>query len=262
MVEAASQRAPLFADIFGGSQKDPRGESLRPVVFLHGWLMDRRTWSAVVDAPELADALRVCVDLRGHGRSTGAAPDTLSSQADEVLRLATDMGWSTFDVVGHSMGGGVAQILAARAPHRVRRVALLATVPIGGLPLPPDIYASFDDLAEKRDALEAFLAPQIVDASALAAAVDLAVACPTATAQRSLRAWTQGAERPPDGSLTMPCLIMGGAEDAYISRELLETQVAPIFSDAELRILESCGHYPQLDQPATVARALGDFLGA
>ena len=82
-------------------------------------------------APQLVPALRVVrIDLPGFGSSapTRDAVRTLRGRARAVLALADHLGLDHFAVLGHSMGGGTALVLAAEHRRRVRRLALVASL--------------------------------------------------------------------------------------------------------------------------------------
>lgn len=96
-----------------------------PLVLLHGAYMSTGTFGPLL--PGLAARRRVVVpDLQGHGRTTDAdRPITYEGMADDVAALLAHLGIERADVVGYSMGAGVALQLAIRHPERVR-----ALVPI------------------------------------------------------------------------------------------------------------------------------------
>jgi len=82
-------------------------------------------------APPLASEVRlVRVDLPGFGGSAAdeAATRTLAGRARAVLELADHLGLSRFGLIGHSMGGGTALVLAAQERARVSHLVLLASV--------------------------------------------------------------------------------------------------------------------------------------
>ena len=78
---------------------------------------------------------QVChFDNRGvHRSSAPPGPYTTELMARDALLLADDIGWSSFHIVGISMGGMISQRLALLAPERVRSLTLVATRGIGGL---------------------------------------------------------------------------------------------------------------------------------
>ncbi len=98
------------------------------------------------------------LDLPGHGHSTWlpvGAEYTLSSAISILLQIADALGWERFTLLGHSLGGGVASLLAAAAPERVE--ALIAIEALGALAEPVqstatrlrDAVASARTLAER-----------------------------------------------------------------------------------------------------------------
>jgi pimeloyl-ACP methyl ester carboxylesterase len=99
-----------------------------PVILLHGLAgAADLNWSATI--PVLAHTYCVVApDLRGHGL-TMAQPDrfTLEDAADDVAAIADSLALDSFIVVGYSMGGAIAQLLAKRHRNRVRGLVLCAT---------------------------------------------------------------------------------------------------------------------------------------
>jgi pimeloyl-ACP methyl ester carboxylesterase len=109
-----------------------------PLVLIHGIATDRRIWEFVV--PELARSRRVVtLDLPGFGQSAPAGEDfDLERVAGRIARGLAGRGLrGPVDLVGHSLGGGVAITLAAMRPRLVRRLILVA--PAGLRPFPAPI---------------------------------------------------------------------------------------------------------------------------
>jgi pimeloyl-ACP methyl ester carboxylesterase len=107
----------------------PRG-SAPPLVLLHGLNDSHLTWKHV--APALAADRHVLMpDLPGHGRSGRPnASYTLAWHAHTIAEWLKASGLEQVDVLGHSYGGGVAQMLLLECPERVRRLVLVSP---GGL---------------------------------------------------------------------------------------------------------------------------------
>jgi pimeloyl-ACP methyl ester carboxylesterase len=101
-----------------------------PVLAIHGITSSSRTWSFVaraLDNPVLAP------DLRGRGRSNHLpGPWGMVQHAEDCAEVVAASGGVPLVVVGHSMGGFVATVLAARRPDLVRGIVLVD----GGLPFP------------------------------------------------------------------------------------------------------------------------------
>ncbi|MGW6485523.1 alpha/beta fold hydrolase [Streptomyces sp. NPDC055059] len=99
-----------------------------PLVLLHALGEDATDWEAVV--PALARSRRVyALDLRGHGRSDWPGDYSLELMQADVLRFLDALGLGPVDLIGHSMGGIVAYLLAEDHPQRVSRL-ILEDVPI------------------------------------------------------------------------------------------------------------------------------------
>lgn len=95
-----------------------------PVVLLHALGSSARTWSRFAAAlPRTSIAL----DLPGHGTAEHTGDYSFTAMADHVLDALA--GHETVDVVGHSMGGAVAQHLAMRNPGLVRRMVIEDAAP-------------------------------------------------------------------------------------------------------------------------------------
>lgn len=100
-----------------------------PVVMLHGAFMAvSGDWAEWVG--ELAKTRKViAVEMQGHGRTADIdRPMSGANLADDVVALLDELKISKADVIGYSMGGGVALELAVRHPERVRKVVCLSAV--------------------------------------------------------------------------------------------------------------------------------------
>jgi len=94
----------------------------RPMILLHGGLMSGEMFGPVL--PLLADRHQVVtVDLQGHGRTADIdRPIDIRLMADDIAALIDHLALATPDVVGYSLGGGVALHTAAKYPAKVRRL--------------------------------------------------------------------------------------------------------------------------------------------
>ncbi|MER7798297.1 alpha/beta fold hydrolase [Microbacterium sp. NPDC096154] len=101
-----------------------------PLLLIAGQAVDHTSWRISVDL--LQDDRRVIVfDHRGVGASGLGAADRYETRlfAEDVVAVLDDAGVERVDVVGHSMGGRIAQWLAIDAPQRVRRLVLVSSTP-------------------------------------------------------------------------------------------------------------------------------------
>ncbi|MFF7983312.1 alpha/beta fold hydrolase [Streptomyces sp. NPDC007901] len=118
-----------------------------PVVLLHALGENATDWEAVTQA--LARSQRVyALDLRGHGRSDWPGDYSLELMQADVLRFLDILGLDRVDLIGHSMGGVVAYLLAQEHPRRVGRMVLEdVAVPLPrepSTPTRPDGELTFD----------------------------------------------------------------------------------------------------------------------
>lgn len=102
------------------------------VLALHGWLDNAASFLPM--APFLGSLDLVAIDLPGHGRSAHLPPGadySFPGAIASVLDVADALGWERFALLGHSMGAGIASLVAAACPQRVER--LVAVEALGAL---------------------------------------------------------------------------------------------------------------------------------
>lgn len=108
----------------GGKAFNP---ALPTVVFIHGAQNDHSVWALQSRYLAHHGYSVLAVDLPGHGRSKGAAKQSVEAMADWLLVLLAAAGVSKAALVGHSMGSLIALETAHKAPDRVTKLALLGS---------------------------------------------------------------------------------------------------------------------------------------
>jgi 3-oxoadipate enol-lactonase len=241
---------------------DPNGPAL---VFAHALGTDLRLWDRLL--PLLpAGWRRVRYDLRGHGL-TEAPPgdywmgDLVADAAAVVEHLATVP--SVF--VGSSLGGVVAQGLAAERPDLVRGLVLMntaakiatpaiwaervATVRAGG------VAAVADAVLERwfPPRTRAERSAELAGWRAMLERTTTAgyAGCAAALAETDLREST--------ARLAVPALVIAGSEDGSTPVDLVR-ETAALLDGATFRVIPGAGHLPSVDRPDAVAEAIGGFL--
>lgn len=121
------------------------------LVLIHGFGSERLSWAG--NAPGLMEVARVhALDLPGHGDSLDAAAGDGSPEAlaDAVLAALEEQGIERMHLLGHSLGGGIALVMAERAAGRVASLSLLAPAGLGTID--HDFLARFPELTSKEEA--------------------------------------------------------------------------------------------------------------
>jgi pimeloyl-ACP methyl ester carboxylesterase len=243
-----------------------------PLVLLHAFPLDHSMWAF---QEPLAEQVRLVVpDLRGFGGSDEAVPESIAALADDVVALLDAVHVAGPAVIcGISMGGYVAQHVAARHPDRVAAVILVATKLEADS---AEARAGRTDLAAKvgrlglgiladamiprllADSAEARRAPGRADVESLLRRTILAQRVETVqTALAALGARPDMTE--PLRQLRAPALLVAGAEDAITPPECLQAAKA-IIPRAKLLIVPAAGHMVPLEQPEVFNAAVLEFL--
>lgn len=236
------------------------------VLVLHGWFGDHGIWAPTYPFLDRERFSYAFMDMRGYGDSRALTGEyTMAEIAADALALAEGLGWERFSVVGHSMGGMAAQRLAVAAPTRVTALVGVTPVPASGVPFPPEIRALFQ--AARSDD-QAALA--VIDASlghGLVPAVGrhvLAHARRTATAaafSAYLDAFSRTEFSAQARGLSIPMLVLVGANDGGVSEEFVRATFPALYPQARIEVLGNAGHYPMIEVPLRLVTAIETFLG-
>jgi len=264
---------PRYEDLSGLRVRYVRRGRGPTLVLLHGLASSIYTWADVI--PALAeDHDVVAADLPGFGGSD--IPEELSSSVypATVLALMDRLAISRATLVGNSLGGSVAVVLAARHPERVRRIVLIDAAGfnldpsrrplilrlIGFAPVP----AALDALPIRRRVVTAALRQVFHERSRVTpekVEEYLApLARPGATeAIRSLLNQPASFGLPAlVREVRVPTLIIWGRNDRWVPVADAD-RFASAIPAARKVVLEECGHLPQEERPAEVARLLEEF---
>ena len=266
-----------LAALRGGTPGGPR------LLCLHGWLDNAASFLPL--APHLAGFDLVALDLPGHGASAHRAPGYDYAFVDwvhDALDAMDALGWDRADWLGHSMGGAIAASVAAAAPARVRRLALVEALG----PVAAEAQGAGKRL---RDAVAARRAltgkpPRLIPDLDTAVAARLAASRMTPEAarlivERNLRPIEGGYAWRSDPRLTLPSHLRLTEETVQSLLRAIEAPVLVIAADpappyftpdvraARLACLADGrvevipgGHHLHMEQPARVAAPLLDFL--
>lgn len=249
-----------------------------PLVLLHGLADSHRTWRRV--APLLARDFRVLMpDLPGHGWSGRPdAPYTLAWYVRMVCDWMEAIGVAHAHVCGHSFGGGIAQWMLLENRARVDRLALIAPGGLGREVSLPMRLAAFPLLGPALTPptmwLGALLGPRLFPAGfghmepeEIRLVVRMIRIRGTARAFRRSLAnvvnlsgqCVQTMARAHEVTSLPPIALFWGTEDPVIPIRH-GARLMGRATGITLTAYPGCGHHPQLDHHAALARALADFL--
>jgi pimeloyl-ACP methyl ester carboxylesterase len=249
----------------------------QPLVLIHGLATTRQIWGLVV--PALAERRRVVtLDVPGFGESAPAGPGfELEAVAERIARgLAARGVRAPFDLVGHSLGAGIAVTLAAARPRAVRRLVLVAPAGLGNYSRAASyaLAATADGLlaarrragalADLRWGRRVLLGFAAADGASIAPTQARLMIDASAGARRTATALatiTRANLIPVLGRTEAPLGVMWGAEDRTIPARNAE-HVRGARPDARVVVIERAGHVPMVERPEEFVAALERLLAA
>lgn len=257
---------------------DEAGVGGRPLLLLHGYTGGKNDFVDVIGPLAERGWHVVAPDHRGHGSSSKpASEDDYSFElfAADALALADTLGWDSFVLLGHSMGGMIAQILTLTAPERVRGLILMDTSH-RRVEIDPEIVALGAKLA-REEGLEVIigLLAEMEDPLSTPAHERLCAerpgyrergddntrACSPAMYASMLLQITGDGDRLGDlASIACPTLVIVGDQDVPFIEP--SRRMADAIPGARLELLAGAGHSPQFESPDEWWRAVGPFLDA
>lgn len=237
-----------------------RGPTL---VFLHYWGGSSRTWDLVLDRLTGRDV--ITIDARGWGRSRRlGGPYTLEQLATDALAVIDDAAISDYVLVGHSMGGKVAQLAAATRPAALRGLVLVGSGPAKPPAQITPEYQQQLSRAYDSEKSVAFARDNILTSTELPDAIKSQIVSDSRSGSERARA-----EWPLHGivedivertrMIDVPVLIIAGAKDQVEPVAVQRDNLAKYLSDAELVVIPDTGHLIPLEAPASLVDAMLRF---
>jgi pimeloyl-ACP methyl ester carboxylesterase len=231
-------------------------------VFLHYWGGSARTWHHVTQALSSTNRC-LALNLRGWGRSV--AHDgryDLDAMAEDAASVIAAERLGRLVLVGHSMGGKIAQMLAGSALEGLGGLVLVAPAPPSPMPVPAEIRAAM--LASYQSAEGVAQALTVLSRRVLADKDRAMVEADTLRgAEAAKRAWTENgmtADVGGRGSFNGPVTVVVGDQDQVERPENLRAALAETYPQAEFRILPGIGHLSPLEAPEAIVAACRELL--
>ncbi|MFI5619412.1 alpha/beta fold hydrolase [Streptomyces sp. NPDC051567] len=235
------------------------------VIVLHDWFGTTANWGSVLDYLDPGAFSYAFLDYRGYGdrRDVPGSYD-LPEIADDVLALADELGWATFSLLGHSMGGKAAQQVLVRAPERIEKLIGLTPVPASPYAMDEATHALFYGAAEAPENRRAIL--DLVTGNRASRhwlermlAHSLAVSRPEAFAGY-LASWQQSDLSAAVKGNTVPVLVLVGEYDLALTAGTARDTWQTWYPNCRVRTIPGSGHYPPHETPVAFATEVEEFL--
>ena len=242
-----------------------RNNARQSLVFVHGYLGGSEQWS---------DQLRhfstdfnvITLDLPGFGLNAHLdAPDSITGFAQYVLSELDKQSIRQFILVGHSMGGMIAQEMMRLAATRVKKLVLYGTGPVGVMP------GRFETIEESRNKVKAKgvdITAQYIAAKWFVGGVnghgydgcaDIAIMSSMQAALAGLTAMETWSGVDALANINVPTLVLWGDQDKSYHWALPEMLWREI-PNAGLSVVAGCSHAVHLEKPKLFNELLEDFL--
>lgn len=245
---------------------DVRGDADAPaLVFSNSLGTDFRIWDEV--AARLAPRRRVVLyDKRGHGLSEATpAPYSIDDHVGDLAALIDHLGIRRAGVVGLSVGGLIAQGLAAARPDLVAALVLIGTGPKLGT---AEAWNGRIETATTRgiaaladDILARWFTPAFrsADNEAFAGYRAMLTRSPVEGYAGTCAALRDADLTVSTRALDLPVLCLVGDQDGSTPPDLVRA-TAGLIAGSEFRVIEAAGHIPCVEQPETTAGLIEDFF--
>ena len=237
------------------------------LVFVHGYLGGSEQWKDQVVAFSKSFNV-ITVDLPGYGLSNKQpAFETIGGNADYVLEELDIQGIDRFHLLGHSMGGMIAQEMVSQAPKRVKKLVLYGTGPVG---IMPGRFESIEESKQrlKNEGVEVYARRisatwfvQGTDCFNYQGCADIAAQASSQAALAGLTAMEGWSGTDTLAGIASPTLVLWGDRDQSYQWALPEKLWREI-PDASLSVVPGCSHAVHLEKPQLFNAILLDFLTA
>lgn len=227
------------------------------VILVHGWMVSGRVWNRLLP---LLHGFRVIVpDLRGSGASSALANGsvTLADHVTDLVALVEALDIHDAHLVGHSMGGQVAALLAARCSQRFGTATLMNPVPVGGLEFPEALQPLFRNCGGNAEHISQIIEMSCIraDDTAKAELLEDALTTPADVISTGFEAFRRGETNAALEMLDVPTTIIA-TDDPFLPPAFLQQAIVDHLPNARLVHLQGPGHYPQVEMPDATADVL------
>ena len=238
---------------------------MKPLVLVHGFMGGAAQWDGALDLI-MQQREVIAVDLPGFGENADLTPlDTIAAFADWVLSYLSKKKIDDFHLLGHSMGGMIAQEMVRKSSARVDKLILYATGSIGELPgrfetieqSKQRVIADGPKATARRISATWFLNGDAADGYAPFAAI--AEKSSSAAIQAGLSAMAGWSGVQNLGAISQNTLVLWGDQDRTYPWDQIERLWRSI-PDSRLAVVPDCAHAVHAENPEIFQRLITGFL--
>ena len=201
----------------------------------------------------------VVVDLCGHGKSPGQGHDSIAENASDIVALLDALEIESAVIVGHSMGGAIAQTLALDHGKRVAALVLIATG--ARLAVNPALISGIvTDTPATIASLNRWTWSKAASESLREQSAEIMRQTDSQVIQRDFTACDRFNVRKRLAQIASKTLVMAGEQDKMTPLSLSQ-EMADQIPLAELEVTPQGSHMFMLEQAATTAQTIEDWLG-
>ncbi len=240
-----------------------KGLGVKNIVFIHGNLSNTIWWEKTLDIlPEQYTGY--ALDLPGSGLTpeTGER-HTIQYLADFVKGFVDALGLNELIVVGHSMGGGVAQLFTLTNPDMVKGLVLLDSMSADGFHVlyntGQERLKSLIDNFELLNKSIRVIAPMCNDEAMLQRTIEQSSKASEQVFLEQPITMHESNWMDRVHNIACPTLFIHGKDDHFVPQDGSERTAAAI-PNCELKYIENCGHYPMSEQPEAFYKTLLGFI--
>ncbi|MGV0026831.1 alpha/beta fold hydrolase [Phormidesmis priestleyi] len=230
-----------------------QGEGSPALVFLHYFGGSSNAWIEVI-AQLQHEAHCIALDLPGFGDSDSIADPTVEAVATYVSALVQQL-QKQYILVGHSMGGKIALAMAATQPTGLRSLVLLAPSPPTPEPMEDSERSHLLHTGGDRSAAEETI-HKITARPLPNALFDRVIQDNIRSSPTAWQAWLECGSRQDISAkmskIAVPVLVVAGAEDPVMSKDLLQQEVVDRLTTARLVVVPQVGHLLPIENPQAV----------
>lgn len=243
------------------------GQGRERVLVMHDWFCDATSYDSMRPYLDPKTFTYAFMDLRGYGKSkTTPGECTAEEAAQDAIALADSLKWDQFHVVGHSMTGMVAQLIALMAPDRIKSVTAITPVPACGSPVPEEVMGFLENAAESNDESARQIVGFMTGGRHDKPFIEYKVSRWRETSVPQARIAYLHMFAQTDFSnkvkgLKTPFLVLVGAHDAEgHSVTVMKETFCQYYPNVELVTIQNAGHYPMQETPVFLAGILERFI--